>query len=541
MPSQGLNTLRRMASRSAMVPEVSLLSVLTGDKFGLLLATFVARLGLAREPAIQPLHKVGLVKAAVKMPGAAVSTLSVPMPGTPPAERSRAVGPRLCVIVVSDAFREFWQHLASDFALGVDVSSSVDSVTLRPETAALIVAAGGAEREALQWLEGHPAPAGVPVLVVGTDPGRRTAMQFVTRGASDYFALPDDLEIFRNAVAAAVSRGRTTAAATSNGHADAFAAIVGESQAIKKDLARAARLLPHRNAGALIVGETGTGKELLARAIHEGGPRRGAPFVAVNCSAFPEHLIESALFGHERGSFTDAHAAKPGLFEVADRGTLFLDEIGDLPLSLQAKLLRVLEDKQIRRVGGTKSRTVDVRILAATNEHLAQRVREGRFRDDLYFRLSSVVLRLPPLRERGDDLILIATALLQRLTAEHGLPVPALTPDVRAQLRGHAWPGNVRELKNAMERALLLSAAGELNADELLPPVEPQVQGDRPIPFPAPLDQITAAAARATLRLCGGNRSESARRLLISPRRLRRLLSGRGDAGADLGEGDLEQ
>ena len=448
---------------------------------------------------------------------------------------------RLTVIAISDAFGKFWSDLAKDLDVALDVLGPADAVPARPETAAVVVAAGGAEREAIQWLETHAVSPRLPVLVVGTDPGRRTAMHVVTRGATDYFALPDDLEIFRNAVTAALNGGRARAAPAANGHADAFAAIVGESQSMKQALARAARLLPHRSASALIVGETGTGKELLARAIHADGPRRGAPFVAVNCSAFPEHLIESELFGHERGSFTDAHAAKPGLFEVADTGTLFLDEIGDLPRSLQAKLLRVLEDKEIRRVGGTKSRTVDVRILAATHEHLPERVREGSFRDDLFFRLSTVVLTLPPLRERGDDLILIATALLQRLAAEHGLPVPALTPDVRAQLRGHAWPGNVRELKNALERALLLSAAGELNADELLPPAEPQVQGDRPIPFPAPLDQITAAAARATLRLCGGNRSESARRLLISPRRLRRLLSGRGDAGADLGEGDLEQ
>ncbi len=444
---------------------------------------------------------------------------------------------RLSVIALSQAFQGFWNDLALDLGTAIDLVGPAEAVTSSPEMAAVIVAAGGAEREAVQWLESHPVPAGVPALVVGTDPGRRTAMQLVTHGASDYFALPDDLEIFRHAVASAVNAARARAIGGSNGHADAFAAIVGESQAIKKDLARAARLLPHRNAGALIVGETGTGKELLARAIHEGGPRRGAPFVAVNCSAFPEHLIESELFGHERGSFTDAHAAKPGLFEVADRGTLFLDEIGDLPLSLQAKLLRVLEDKQIRRVGGTKSRTVDVRILAATNEHLAQRVREGRFRDDLYFRLSSVVLRLPPLRERGDDLSRVAQALLERLAREHGLPVPTLTPEVYRQLRAHPWPGNIRELKNALERGLLLSPAGELSADELLPS-EPPGQADGPIPFPAPLHQITTAAVRATVKLCGGNRSESARRLLISPRRLRRLLNGGDDLGLDLEEED---
>ena len=446
---------------------------------------------------------------------------------------------RLCVIVVSEAFREFWQHLAGDLAVAIDVLGPADAVTPRPETVAVILAAGGAERDAVRWLGSHRVPPGLPTLVVGTDPGRRTAMQLVARGASDYFALPDDLEIFRNALAAALSGGGARAAGAANGHGEAFGGIVGESQAIRQALARAARLLPHRNARALIVGETGTGKELLARAIHAGGPRRGAPFVAVNCSAFPEHLIESELFGHERGSYTDAYAAKPGLFEMADTGTLFLDEIGDLPLSLQAKLLRVLEDKEIRRVGGTKPRTVDVRILAATNAHLPERVRAGGFREDLFFRLSTVVFRLPPLRERGDDAILLAEALLARLAVEHHLPVPRLTPEVRRQLRLHSWPGNVRELKNAVERALLLSPPGELNADELLPLADPEVQGEGPIPFPAPLHQITTAAVRATVKLCGGNRSESARRLLISPRRLRRLLNGGEDTAADFEADDL--
>jgi DNA-binding NtrC family response regulator len=446
---------------------------------------------------------------------------------------------RLCVIAVSEAFRGFWHVLAEDLAVTIDVLGPADAAAPQPDTVAVIVAAGGAEREAVRWLESHRLPAGLPVLVVGTDPGRRTAMQLVARGASDYFALPDDLEIFRNSVAAALNSGSARAGNPPASHADAFAGIVGDSQAIKQALARAARLVPHRNARALIVGETGTGKEVLARAIHAGGPRRGAPFVAVNCSAFPEHLIESELFGHERGSFTDAHAAKPGLFEMADTGTLFLDEIGDLPLSLQAKLLRLLEDKEIRRVGGTKPRTVDVRILAATNANLAERVREKTFREDLFFRLSTVVLRLPPLRERGDDLILIAQAVLERLAGEHRLPVPTLTPDVCRLLREHPWPGNIRELKNAVERALLLSPPGELNVDELLPPADPEAHGEGPIPFPAPLHQITSAAVRATVKLCGGNRSESARRLLISPRRLRRLLDGGADVGVDMEEDDL--
>ena len=447
--------------------------------------------------------------------------------------------PRLSVIALSDAFRAFWNDLALDLDVTIDILSPTEGIAPHAETVAVIVAAGGAERDAMRWLESHHLPAELPALVVGTDPGRRTAMQLVARGASDYFALPDDLEIFRNVVTAAIRDGQGRAPATPSGRLDAFAAIVGESDTLKKALARAERLLTHRNAGALIIGETGTGKELLARAIHTGGSRREAPFVAINCSALPEHLIESELFGHERGSFTDAYAAKPGLFEVADGGTLFLDEIGDLPLSLQAKLLRVLEDKQIRRVGGTKSRTVDVRILAATDEHLADRVREGRFREDLYFRLTTVVLRLPPLRERGDDIILIAAALLQRLAAEHDLPVPTLTGAMIAELRAHPWPGNVRELKNAVERALLLSPAGELSPDELRPSEQSGGDGDGLIPFPAPLSQITTAAARATVKLCGGNRSESARRLGISPRRLRRLLNGT-DVDTDLeDDGDV--
>ncbi len=446
---------------------------------------------------------------------------------------------RLSVITLSQAFQGFWNDLALDLDTAIDLVGPAEAVTSSPETVAVIVAAGGAERDAMQWLETHRVRPGLPALVVGTDPGRRTAMQLVARGASDYFALPDDLEIFRNAVAAAMRGGGARGAAAPAGRENAFAAIVGESETLKTVLARAARLLPHRNASVLIVGETGTGKELLARALHAGGPRRDAPFVAINCSALPEHLIESELFGHERGSFTDAHAAKPGLFEVANTGTLFLDEIGDLPLGVQAKLLRVLEDKEIRRVGGTKSRTVDIRIVAATNDRLPDRVQEGRFREDLFFRLSTVMLTLPPLRERGDDLLLIAQALLTRLAREHDLAAPALTADLRARLRVHPWPGNVRELKNALERGLLLSPAGELLADELLPPAETRVQHDGPIPFPALLHTITTAAAQATVQLCGGNRSESARRLGISPRRLRRLLNGGEDLGLDLEEDDL--
>jgi DNA-binding NtrC family response regulator len=443
--------------------------------------------------------------------------------------------PKLCVIKFSEAFDRFWHDLAADLELTLDDRCAATDAIPAADSDILILAAGGAEREALQWLKEHETLARMPCLVAGADACRRVAMQSVRLGASDYFALPDDVELLRSAVGTAVAQAAAAPARGPTPETDAFNAIVGQSKALREQVARAVRLVHHRNATALILGETGTGKELFARALHSASPRADGPFVPVNCSALPDNLVESELFGHERGAFTDAHAAKPGLFEIADGGTLFLDEMCHLPLPLQAKLLRALDDKQIRRVGGTKSRKVDVRVLAASNEELEQRVREGTFREDLYYRLSGVVFSLPPLRERGDDVILITQALLARLAAEHGVPTPVLTPEVRERLKAHTWPGNVRELKNAVERALLLSPPGELLAEEFVPRAVPVLNGNGPIPFPAPLADITSAAARATVHWCSGNRAESARRLGISPRRLRRLL-----AGGDVGDEELE-
>ena len=440
---------------------------------------------------------------------------------------------RVIIIALSDAFGRLWQDLGTDLGVAMDVAAPGELTSLPADAVLAIVAAGGAERAALQWLEEHPLSQQLTTFLVGADPSRRIATQAVARGARDYFALPDDLEILRNALVAATKHRPTPAAEGPEVSIKAFDGIIGASPALKRELARAARILPHRSAHVLILGETGTGKEVLARAIHAGGPRRDAPFVPVNCSALPEALIESELFGHERGSFTDAHAAKPGLFEVADRGTLFLDEIGDLPAEVQAKLLRVLDDREIRRVGGTKSRVVDVRILAATHEDLPRKVRAGAFREDLFFRLSTLVITLPPLRERADDVILIAQALLRSLAVEHGVRVPVLSANVQRQLRAHPWPGNVRQLKNAVERALLLSPPGELHVEELLVPADGQVSSPVPFPFPAPLRDIVGAVAHATVRWFGGNRSAAARQLAISTKRLRRLLGGADPAADD--------
>jgi DNA-binding NtrC family response regulator len=443
----------------------------------------------------------------------------------------RGTVPRLVVVRLSESFAELWRELAGGLGAELHLVLPGDIQRAPPAAAAVLLAAGGAEQEAVDWLDRHGTSPSVPVFVAGADPGRRTTAQVVSHGASDYFALPEDVEVLRNAVGAAVARRAEVAASPteeSEAGLRAFAAIVGESPVLKAVLLRASRLLRYADGTALIVGETGTGKELLARAIHEGGPRRAAPFVPVNCSALPRTLIESELFGHEKGAFTDAHAAKPGLFEVADGGTLLLDEIGTLPVDLQAKLLRVLEDHEFRRVGGTKSHRVNVRVIAATNEDLEGALQRGTFRQDLYFRLSVVTLLLPPLRERGNDVGLIADRLLASLAAQHDIPAPPLKGPLRRALTEYPWPGNIRELKNALERALLLSPTGELSLAELLPADQPRAGATGPIPFPAHLDAITSAAGRAMLESCAGNVSEAARRLRVSRRRLRRLVEGSG-------------
>ncbi len=258
----------------------------------------------------------------------------------------------------------------------------------------------------------------------------------------------------------------------------------------------------------------------------------------MNCAAIPSQLLESELFGHERGAFTDAHSAKPGLFEEAHRGTLFLDEIGNLPLELQGKLLRALEDGQIRRVGGNQSRQLDVRIVAATHVQLQEAVDRGDFRVDLYYRLNVVSLELPPLRDRGRDLDLLAEAFTEQLAARYAMPLPELSPELMVALRAHAWPGNVRELRHAIERALLLSEPGTLDPGELnLTGMTGHSVAGGKVPFPASLRDITAAVASETIALYAGNKSAAARRLGISRARLQRLLDASDDADFDESEG----
>jgi len=261
----------------------------------------------------------------------------------------------------------------------------------------------------------------------------------------------------------------------------------------------------------------------------------------VNCAAIPENLLESELFGHEKGAFTGAIGAKPGLMQLADGGTLFLDEIGHLPMALQGKLLRALEERSIRRVGGSRSIPFDVRLIAATHVNLADAVRRGEFREDLYYRINVVPIELPALRDRADDILLLANHFLERFKREYDVSALELTPAATRTLRERSWPGNVRELRNTMERAVLLADGALLDTHDFAVDAPRDRSSDRPgeLPFPSTIAELTRAAAHRMLALCDNNKSVAARRLGISRPRLHRLLDASLPA-ADVEDGDVD-
>lgn len=309
-----------------------------------------------------------------------------------------------------------------------------------------------------------------------------------------------------------------------------FAAIVGRSQALREAVEMARRVATSVGTNVLLVGETGTGKEIFARAVHYAGPRPDAPFVAVNCAAIPGALLESELFGYERGAFTDAKQQKKGLLELASEGTLFLDEVSSLPLDLQPKLLRAIEERRVRRVGGFDEIEIRCRVVAATNEPLEELVAEGSFREDLFYRLNVLRIHLPPLRERTGDIVPLAEHFLAELTEAQGLPPARLTRTAAALLEAHDWPGNVRELKNVLERALVLCDGDVIEAEHLLldrrhpQPAVLAARGEEDDsggvisvpPSGRSLQSVEAELVRLTLELTGGNKSAAARILGIS-------------------------
>ena len=303
---------------------------------------------------------------------------------------------------------------------------------------------------------------GLKVIVVSAQNTLSTAVRATEAGAFDYLPKPFDLDELVRAVASAVDANGTTIDVSPPRLADDLQ-LLGRSPAMQDVFRTIARIVP-TTLTVMILGESGTGKELVARAVHDLGPRRAAPFVAVNMAAIPRELIESELFGHERGAFTGAAARASGRFEQAEGGTLFLDEIGDMPLDAQTRLLRVLQSGEFTAVGGARVQRADVRIIAATNQDLRRLIDIGRFREDLYYRLNVVPLRLPPLRARADDITALARHFLDRAAAE-GLPRKVLDQSAADAIAGHAWPGNVRELENLMRRLAALTRGDTIDGD----------------------------------------------------------------------------
>ncbi|MEZ4455253.1 MAG: sigma-54 dependent transcriptional regulator [Gemmatimonadales bacterium] len=394
----------------------------------------------------------------------------------------------MIVVGISDSFGDSVRGLVEEAGLEWRDRAPEDRGPF-PSAAGCLVLAGGAEPDGLDWLGRTSRPNGLATVLVGAAPDHRLAIGAATRGARDYLVLPGDLDLLRRTLDRLARDGRGAEAAeefvASEKDAAGFGAIIGESAALRASLAGARRVAAIRDVTVLIGGETGTGKELLARAIHLHSPRAKAPFVEINCAAIPANLIESELFGHEKGAFTGAVSAKPGLFEVADGGTVFLDEVGHLPLDLQPKLLRALEAREIRRVGGQATKRVDVRVVAATHVDLEKAVRDGTFREDLYYRLNVIHLVLPPLRDRGSDIVLLASAFVKRLAAQHGMPVPELDEPSRRALVGHSWPGNIPRAAGTIERALVLSPPGALELADLGGRTAAVADAAGPLPFPA--------------------------------------------------------
>jgi transcriptional regulator with PAS, ATPase and Fis domain len=295
-------------------------------------------------------------------------------------------------------------------------------------------------------------------------------------------------------------------------------------------LDRVRRVAP-TDAAVLITGETGTGKELIAREIHNRSPRHGKPFVTINCGAIPENLLESELFGHVKGSFTGAVANKQGKFQAADGGTLFLDEIGEMPIELQVKLLRAIQEKVVYRVGDTRPETCDIRILAATNRDLEKEIAGGRFREDLYYRLNVVNVELPALRVRGDDVLVIARYLLSRYSREYDAKVKGFSPNAAVAIRKHNWPGNIRELENRIKKAIVLCESTVIGPDDLglTGDVLPQI-----LTLAEAKDKFQREYINEVLALNNGNRTKTARDLGVDPRTVFRHLEKEAEDGGEV-------
>lgn len=363
-----------------------------------------------------------------------------------------------------------------------------------------------------------------------------TAVEAMKNGAYQYLNKPINIkelrEVARKALEKQTLSRRNMELQKSIDARFGFETLIGSSPAMTALVARVRQIAP-TSASVLITGPSGTGKELVAHAIHNNSPRRNKPFLAFNCGALTESLIESELFGHERGSFTGAVSDRKGYFQLADGGTLLLDEIGEMPLQTQVKLLRVLESRSFFRVGGTKKVEVDVRVLASTNRKLEEMIREKSFREDLYYRLKVVTIDVPPLSDRRDDVPALATAFLGEFQERHGRAFSGFSPEALDALQRHDWPGNIRELRNLVENLVVTAPEGVLGVESLPPLIRDAAPGFVPgsLHFPdgMSMDQIEMAAIRIALQRSGGNKKKAAERLAMSLRTFHRKIKEMSD------------
>ena len=377
----------------------------------------------------------------------------------------------------------------------------------------------------------------LPVIVATAYGDVSSAVAAMRAGASDYLTKPIDIDALLIAIERARERRALRVEAENlrrqlrERDAGGLQGLIGASPAMQK-IYRVARQVASSRATVLITGESGTGKGELARAIHAISPRAKAPFVSLHCAAVPESLLESEMFGHEKGSFTGADKRRIGRFEQASGGTLFLDEIGDLSPLVQTKLLRVLQERHFERVGGNDTIAVDVRVVAATNRDLSIEVRDGRFREDLFYRLNVVHIEMPPLRLRGSDVLVLANAFFRRFAEDNQKPVEELSKQARTKILAHRWPGNVRELENAIERAVVLCEGARIDADDL--PFEAAQPMRGPISVPgATMAEIERWAILATLEATGGSTAKAAELLDISIRTIQYRLHEYGLTGKE--------
>jgi DNA-binding NtrC family response regulator len=422
---------------------------------------------------------------------------------------------------------EAWGHQAR--AVGDAAAGEREIERQRPDLVLCdLVLPGSSGMELLKRIKRRDPQ--LPVVMITAHGNVDGAVEAMKSGATDFLTKPlDTVALFAllEATASDVAKrgdGGTGAVETAVG------GLVGQSR-VMRQLHRTIESLASSDASAMLTGESGTGKEVAARAIHAASNRRDKPFVAINTAAIPDGLVESEVFGHEQGAFTGATRARPGVFEMANGGTLFLDEIAEMPIALQPKLLRVLEEGQARRLGGTKDIKFDVRVLAATNRPPSQAIREGKLREDLYYRLTVFELLLPPLRERIEDVALLAQHFVREFARKHKLDVDGVGDAAREVLERHAWPGNVRELRNVIERATIVARTGWIEPRHL-PPYLQVLEHDTEPTLTMPAGTTLAEAERLlilqTLERVGNNKAEAARQLGLDVKTIRNKLKSYG-------------